>query len=110
MIAHVNHCSFTSNSWTTSVDKEIHWCSLTVHYICNDWVMRRCLIDIGQLSYSSNNCAIIELWQNIFHNNKLERKKVVAAVFEGGSNFQLAGRKFLPSTPLFNGAPVIAYI
>src|SRR3990167_9735513 len=53
--------AFTSDSCTTSCNKTIHWCSLTVH---DNFVLKRCLVDVLQLAYSSTNTAILEIWED----------------------------------------------
>ena len=77
----------------------VHWCSLTVHFIDEEWVLRTCLLDIRQLPYSADNEAIVVAWNSIFKNYGLnQQKNLVAAVTDGGSAFQLAAKIFTSST------------
>ena len=90
--------AFTSDSWTTSCNKTIHWCSLTVHLISSDFVLKRCLMDVMQLPYSSTNTAILEIWEDCFKKYNLKKANVAGIVLDGGGNFQLAGKRFAENT------------
>ena len=50
--------SITSDGWSTSLNKKIHWCSTTIHFIDEDWNIRRRLLDIGDLGTTATASVI----------------------------------------------------
>ena len=56
---------------------------------------------MGQLPYSTNNEAILDVWNAIFKQNSVSKKNLICAVLDGGGNFQKAGRAFTSESSAF---------
>ena len=91
--------SFTSDAWTTHANRCIHWCSMTLHFINESWCLKKLLLDITQLEYSSNNVEISNAWNTTFLKYKMKLNCLSAVVLDGGGNFQKAGRSLAAGTP-----------
>lgn len=88
----------TSDGWTTTINKEIHWVAITVHWIDQDWRLSCLVIDISQLCLNATHQEILKLWGAAFQCYKLSKSAMEAVVLDGGSNFQLASEKFIAQT------------
>ena len=69
-----------------------------MHTIDDNWKLKKFLLDLGQLPYTSSNNEIISIWKAIFDDYNLESSRLSGVVLDGGANFQLAGRKFVHNT------------
>ena len=85
--------SFTSDGWTSSKNKKLHWSATTMHWIDEHWRFRRVLLDIGDLGVSATAAVISELWDTQINAWGLSKDKLVSCVVDGAANYQAASKK-----------------
>ena len=85
--------SITSDGWSTSLNKKIHWCSTTIHFIDDNWILQRRLLDMGDLGTVASASVIGDLWSVQLSLWNLNPDNLVACVVDGAANFQCASRK-----------------
>ena len=88
-----NPYAITSDGWSTSNNKKIHWSATTIHWINNAMELKSRLLDIGDLGASATNETIRELWDYQIEQWELDVNLLQAVVVDGGSNYALASRR-----------------
>ena len=85
--------AITSDGWTTSCNKKLHWSCTTVHWIDKNGILQKKLIDIGDLGVSATSEVIRDLWNYQIQRWKLNPNMLVACVVDGAANYKSASKR-----------------
>ena len=89
----ITYYSITSDGWTTSLNKSIHWSSTTIHWIDQNGTLKSRLLDIGDVGKSTTADVIKQLWNAQLEKWRLNPENLVACVVDGGANNKAASKR-----------------
>ena len=92
-IVGIKKYSITSDGWTTSLNKKIHWSSTTLHWIDRRGFLQTRLLDIGDLGTSATAAVIKDLWDDQIERWNLDPEGLMACVVDGGANYKAASKR-----------------
>ena len=90
-IVTIDSFSITSDGWTTSNSKKIHWSAMTVHWINDQFQLNSMLLDIGDLGISATAEVICRTWEYQIKKWNLEDKNLCGTTLDGAAHYQKAG-------------------